>query len=370
VLAVSVLMMAGCGNFYTAEIQGFVVDSNTDGGVNDATVRLYLDAPETASADGFFARTSTSTSNNRNGYFRNAVVWNAWFSSYGPEGDSGTVYLGITHPDFADAIVEVPGVLSDTLNTIETIVLDRISFEVPSVTGRIVDVNGDGVNGVRVVLDLASTTDDTEDFVTVTGDEPQGSGYYVFDNVEWRDDTNAGNETDDEDITIVVDDDVWEAATTVAATLTSGQPRTIATDIQVTRQPRSDFDTTVSGRVVDIIGETEFPKAGVGVRVTLSGSGDVVFAQTGANGQFSVRVEWTDTQPRDFDDDGSTTGGGDLSIPEGEDGLLVAIDYDLDGNSVYAETPNGDGIDEKSMSGFQLKSWIDPNYVPDWDPAP
>lgn len=369
-IVVVAAVFAGCGNFYNAEIQGFVVDGNSDSGINDATVRLYLDEPETADDESFFARTSTSTSNNQNGYFRNAVVWNAWFSSYGPVGDSGTVYLGITHPDFADAVVEVPGILSDTVNTVETIVLDRISFAVPRISGRVVDVNGDGVNGVRVVLDLLSTDDDTEDLVTVTGDEPEGDGYYVFEEVEWRDDENAGNETDDEEITISVDDDEWESSSNVTATVTSGQEHSLSTEILVSRQPRTEFDTTLTGSVVRVIGDTESPIAGVSVRVTLTGSGRLVSAQTAANGQYSARIEWTDTVPRDFDGDGSAAGGGDTSIPEGEDGLVVDIAYDIDRNGVYGEAPNTEGENELSISGFELWSWIDPNYAPDWDATP
>ena len=367
---IAAILLVGCGNYYRAEIQGFVIDSQSDTGINDATVRLYLGEPADAAEDGFFARTSTATSNNQPGYFRNSVVWNAWFSSFGPEGDSGAAYLGITHEDYAPAIVSVPGVLSDTVNTVQNVRLDRISFEVPSVSGRVVDVNGDGVNGVRMVLDLASTTDDSDDYVVITGDEPDGPGYYVFESVEWRDDINAGNDSDDEEIPLTVDDGEWEAPAGLAVTLTSGQERVVSTDIQVTRQARTEFDTNVAGGVFDIVGETQIPRAGIGVRITLAGSGDIVYTQTGANGRFTVRIEWTDTVPQDFDQDGSVAGGGDASIPEGEDGLLINIDYDSDGNSLYGQTPNGDLIDERSIAGYQLKSWINPNYVPDWDPGP
>jgi len=364
------ILLLGCGNYYSAEIQGFVMDSGSDTGINGATVRLYLDEPVDAADDGFFARTSTATSNNLPGYFRNAVIWRAWFASFGPEGDSGTVYLGITHEDYAAVVVSVPGVLSGAINTVQNVRMDRISFEVPSVQGRVLDVNGDVVNGVRMVLDLVSTTDDAQDYVVITGDEPDGPGYYVFEDVEWRDDVNAGNDSDDEEITVTVDDGEWEAPAGLAVTLTSGQDRIVATDIAVTRQPRTEFNTNVAGGVFDIVGETQLPKAGVGVRITLAGSGDIVYTQTGADGRFVVRIEWTDTVPQDFDGDENDGVGGDASIPEGEDGLLMDIDYDTDGNSVYGEAPNPNGVTERAITGYQLKSWINPNYLPDWDPNP
>ncbi|MBU8914183.1 MAG: hypothetical protein KOO61_09185 [Spirochaetales bacterium] len=369
-LVVAAILSIGCGNYYSAEIQGFVIDSGSNTGINGATVRLYLNEPVGAADDGFFARTSTATSNNLPGYFRNAVVWRAWFASFGPEGDSGTVYLGITHDDYAAAVVSVPGVLSDAINTVQNVRMDRISFEVPTVKGRVVDVNGDGVNGVRMVLDLASTTDNAEDYVTVTGDESDGPGYYVFDEVEWRDDANAGNDSDDEEITLTVQDGEWDAPAGLAVTLTSGQERVVATDIAVTRQPRTEFATNVAGGVFDVVVETQIPRAGVGVRITLAGSGDIIYAQTGADGRFAVRIEWTDTVPRDFDGDENDGDGDDTSIPEGEDGLLMDIDYDTDGNSLYGQVPNGDEVDERSIAGYQLKSWINPNFVPDWDPGP
>ena len=83
----------------------------------------------------------------------------------------------------------------------------RATFSSQTVTGRVIDVGGDGINGVRMVLDLQSTPDDAEDYITTTATVNGDDGVYEFDNVTWRDETPDSPAADTESGVVSVDDD-------------------------------------------------------------------------------------------------------------------------------------------------------------------
>ncbi|MFW5802019.1 MAG: hypothetical protein ACOCVC_08280, partial [Spirochaeta sp.] len=181
-------IFGSCSYYHRATVEGFVEDADTAEGINSVTVRFYQERPDEADSSGFFARTSTATTGGNPGYYRNTVIWDNYFSEYGAEGDTGTVYLGLTHDDYSPQVVEVPGILSDDVNTLETIELQRVTFAAGEVFGRVVrDTDGSGQNGVRVELTIpeldeqGNATGETREYVAPTGDRNGESGWYSFD---------------------------------------------------------------------------------------------------------------------------------------------------------------------------------------------
>ncbi len=481
ILAVAAVLAGGCGRYFTAEIAGYVTDEESDAGINGAVIRMYLEEPEAPDAPGFVVKTASMTSGGNAGYFSHKIIWQNIFPQFGAEGDSGTIWIGVTHEDYTSAVAQVEGILSDTVNVVPDTELARASFEVPEVTGTVVLAStSEPVNGVRLILDLASTEDET-DYITTTTTIDDEEGTYRFQNVRWRDDSPDSastdtetatirvadgeysweqadgtdgllsvtltsdqptevsdpidvtstrfsvpdvtgrvirqgtgeplngvrvvldlSSTDDEDTDYVtttrtiddedgtyrfddvtwededpddpaydtesavvrVDDDVYEWVDEgnpreLAVSLRSEQPANVPDVIPVSRQARSEFSTRLVGacvrRVTDNNGVvTEYPLRGVEVTVTyIDDDGEsTLVQQTGPDGEFAFFLSWTDETPRDYDS------GTDESIPEGEDGILVDVAYSLAGETF--ETPAG-----QSVSDLPVKSWLEPNYLPD-----
>lgn len=353
------VVLASCGGYYyTATVQGFVRDSSDDGGVNGVTVRFYEEVPEAADSEGFFAETSTTTSGGSAGFYSNRVIWRNAFGRFGAEGDTGTVHLGLSHPDYASQIVEIPAVLSDTTNTVRDVLLERLSFEVPVVRGQVIDTNGDGVNGVRMVLDLASTTDETEDYVTTTATVDGQAGTYEFDEVSWIDEAASGESSDDETITITVDDNEYESSDSPTFVITSGVEREIESPISVTRIPQTEFAATVQGstvfRVSDGSTVEETPIAGVVVTLTFTDDEGATTLETVTNaaGNYQFFVEWTD--------DGTTPDPADANAPTGENALSTQIEFDATNVRFATDIDTGG-----TPVDFIVRSWVGQNVVPD-----
>ncbi|MFW5744614.1 MAG: hypothetical protein ACOC2D_15155, partial [Spirochaetota bacterium] len=187
-------LLASCGGYYyRATVQGFVVDDESDAGINEATVRVYTDEVEEPDAEGYVVQTSTVTQGGNAGYYSSTVIWRRVFGAYGQEGDTTTLWLSVTHPDYGSRVVSAEGILSEEDNLIATIRLSQTSYDLPALRGRVVDGNGAGVNGVRVVLDLPQVegTNDATDDVTLTATVDGTSGTYEFAPVEWSDANTA-----------------------------------------------------------------------------------------------------------------------------------------------------------------------------------
>lgn len=360
-------LLLGCGAFYSADIAGYIRDTESNNGIDGALIRVYLQEPASADEEDFIVETASMTSNGNPGYYSHRIVWQNIFPAFGNEGDSGDVWLGIMHEDYSSSVVHVQGVISDTLNLVPDIVLDRASFSTPEATGRIVDVSGDGINGVRLILDLASTTENAEDYVTTTTTSLEGTtGQYSFPNVTWRDEAPDSAASDTETATIIVDDPDWVSALSMQVTLTSGQISSMPEDIVATRKPRTDFSITLRGRCINRTPAPDIqdlPAQGVEVTLTYrtqDGTLHTLYDQSDVGGNYSFLVQWTDDSPGDFD--GPVDGSDDASIPEGEDGLYIQAQF-----NPAMTTPDIDGGDPATFdaSDFLLKSWLSPNYLPD-----
>ena len=353
-LALSVVLatalLASCGGYYyRATVQGFVVDDESDAGINEATVRVYTDEIEEPDAEGYVVQTSTVTQGGNAGYYSSTVIWRRVFGAYGQEGDTTTLWLSVTHPDYGAQVVSAEGILSEEDNLIATIRLAQTSYDLPALRGRVVDGNGVGVNGVRVVLDLPQVegTDGDTDDVTLTATIDETSGTYEFAPVEWSD-ANTADENGEVTATIRVDDPEWGDDDYIVerqVVLVPGdQTRVVTSDISVSRLPRTEFTTTVTGRLVErlVDGTGGFvedrPVQGGGVtlsfdRDTDGGPETETFADTtDAQGTYSFTVTWVDNAPGDFDaaDEQTTASvrGTTDGVADGEDGLVVEVAYE------------------------------------------
>ena len=355
------IMLAGCGQyFYKAQIAGYVKDAESGAGINGALVRVYTIDPETeADAEGFIVETPTATSGGNAGYFSSSVIWQNRSGQFGKEGDSTELFLGVTHDDYQPAVVRVRGILSDDLNLVPDVRLDRASFTSPRLSGRVIDLTGEGVNGVRLVLDLDSTESET-DYITTSDTIDGVAGRYRFTNVRWRNDDPETPSSDSETATVRVDDPTYEWRENdddarLAVTLVSDENSVAPDDITVTRKPRTEFTATVVGRVYREVNETRFGVQGVTVTLTFDDDDHddpaepkTYVTNTNANGQYTFSVRWVDAGP------------GGSGVPDGEDEQdIVLITF-----GGWAGT-----ITEIGPTDFKLRSWLAPNYAPDREPA-
>lgn len=371
------LLISSCGRYYSGEIAGYVKDAESDEGINGAVVKLFLTEEEVANEE-YVVKTASMTSNGNDGYFSHKIIWQQTFGEFGAEGDSGEIWLTAEHEDYQTVSMQINGILSDTINVIPDIVMERATFEVPEVRGRVVDVNGDGVNGVRVVLDLDSTADEAEDYVTTTATANGDIGIYQFENVTWKDEEAAGQNSDDEPVTISVDDNQYTGDTALSIILTSGQEREVTDEIVVTRKPRTDFSTRVTGQVMRRYGTggggeiTDVPEQGVEVKLIFYNQDleleKILYSQTDGTGTYSFFVEWQDEHPKDYDVSGDNDAADDDSIPEGEDGLWFEIQFLTEpfyDTGAHTYDFIGNTADSPEANDPKLKSWLNPNYMPD-----
>ena len=69
VFSVVLLTLTGCGRYFTAEIAGYVKDSENDEGIDGAVIRMYNAEPASPDAESFIVETASVTSNGNPGYF-------------------------------------------------------------------------------------------------------------------------------------------------------------------------------------------------------------------------------------------------------------------------------------------------------------
>jgi len=363
VMLLTVLTMTTCGRYYTCDIAGYIKDKDSDNGINGARIRLYQTEPATADADGYFVDTPSMTSGGNAGYFTHKIIWSNIFGSFGDEGDTGEIWIGITHEDYVSVIEQRTGLLSDTLNVVADIKMLRASFEMTSLKGRIVDSTGTGVNGVRVVLDLESTTDDTTDYIAITRTNNGDDGVFTFNNIRWRDDTADTNSTDTENAFIYIDDTNYNSTYNIdnmlPVVLASDDEAELANTIIVTREPRTTFSANIQGRCFYRLGTTpdiqEFSIRGVEVTLTYTddNGAHTLYTQTNANGTYTFAIEWEEDPPAD-------NGSGLTTIPEGEDVIAVTVHFTSPNPPVA-----GNVYTFSDFTGYFIKSWLNPNYLPD-----
>ncbi|AHC13473.1 hypothetical protein [Salinispira pacifica] len=363
------LLLAGCGNFYSADIQGYVQDGESGEGINGVTIYLFDKEPELPDDESFFTKTSTANFNGEAGYYSSKVIWQSLVGRFGPEGDSGEIYMGVTHPDYADIILTQRGIFSDTSNILEDIELDRTTFSSPLVSGRVVNSSGEGVNGVRLVLDLNSTPDEAEDYVAVSATVDGTIGVFEFNNVTWTDETAAEEGTSStESATVSVDDNEWEnSGQPVEVSLDSDQEYEISSSITVSRIPQSEFQVELQGSIENrdpANGGADYPYPGVLVEITydelsFGGTTRTLQTYTDAAGQYSFIVQWSESS----DQSESSIFIRTLSMDLGGDG-------DFDGSAPDDPAGIDRQFDWTGASGREVTSTDPVHDLPVYDPYP
>ncbi len=128
------------------------------------------------------------------------------------------------------------------------------------------------------------------------------------------------------------------------------------------RKPRSEFQTTLTGRVYyqPATGEDYRGLQGVEVEISYSAETDpggsrTVYATTGPDGSFTAEIRWR----RDLD----TYTGPPPETPEGEDVLTAGSNPDDD--ELVVTYTHSLITDSGNQERQQIRSWIDPERMED-----
>lgn len=204
---IAVFGLTSCGTrYYSATVSGYVKDASfgtagnatgagnaagggaaapaTNGGINDAEIRIYLTDPSVAGAT-YLVKSATASSGGNNGFWSHKITWETSSPKFSDTGDSGTVWIQVQRMGYFPKTVKVTGVLSDSTNLVPTIEMTLI--KTTEVRGKVVNEKGNAINGVNVVLDLGSTTANDADFTVATASVDGEDGVYVFKDVPWND---------------------------------------------------------------------------------------------------------------------------------------------------------------------------------------
>jgi hypothetical protein len=196
------LLAAGCTRYPSAEISGYVKDQALGLGVTGATVRIYLSKPAAADADGAVAETTTAYNGQIPGYFDRKIMWATGSPAFQEQGDTITIWIGVTHPDFASHIVEVPGVLSGGQNIVPDVLTQRTGFSTGSLTGTLSRTAAPAQPVWKIGLDLAlgpSESDDYVQYVTLVGSGPCTAAF-TFPNIHWSNTSPGGTGFDQKQV--------------------------------------------------------------------------------------------------------------------------------------------------------------------------
>ncbi len=387
-LAFSLLSLSSCGNrFFTATVSGYVRESgdqagSAGAGINGAEIRVYLKAPTADSQDDYLVKTSTMSSGGQDGYWSHKIMWEAWFPKFPDSGDSGTVYVWVKRPGYFPVIIAASGILSDSTNVLPTIELERIAMS--SLKGRVTNHFGQGVDGVRLALDLDYSVEEGADYYATSAQNADGSGYFEFSDIGWIDPDSvpavdspsaaqrerANPSLNQRSISpdglasaaasLYVDDPAWYGAAYRAdaprrLNLVSGS----VLDFSASTNPadafvayKADFTRkTIEGRVVDSLGNG-INGIGLSLDLVSSGEGADYLARTSYLGDKPVgqrdgwyrftQVAWRDRSPEHpasdaygdieeikiFVDDGDWASAVDVNNP-----LVVALPSDPEGQT-------------------------------------
>ena len=76
-----------CQPAFTADIAGYVLDIETEKGIEGATIRIFEKEPETALDTPYISETSTSSAIDSNGSFSKSIIWRDILPQFGEDGD-------------------------------------------------------------------------------------------------------------------------------------------------------------------------------------------------------------------------------------------------------------------------------------------
>lgn len=244
--ALAALALGGCTNYFSTEISGFVKEAGTlsaTTGVNGATVSIYTVDPSTSGATPVATTTTTTYSLQFPGYFDRKIMWENGTPSFGKDGDTITVWLTVSHPDFSATTVKAASILSGNQNFVPDIVVTRTGFYAQVVSGQVGYVTAgptlNGLNNVRVALDIDDSASEpsAEPYVVYTttniSTASPTAGTFTFVNVHWTNTSPAGAGFDTKKVKLWIAPPNPYAATSDEVTLNSGSTPNVLSPIVV-----------------------------------------------------------------------------------------------------------------------------------------
>ena len=141
--------MLSCAPVFTAEIAGYILDSETYEGIPGVEVRIYKNKPANYADDSFLYQTSTGNDANV-GLFSQTIIWNDYLAQYGKDGDVIDMHFTIVHPQYQSKIESTIGIVSGAVNTIPSILAQiRPALQLKKLRGSVTNENI-LTNGIQV----------------------------------------------------------------------------------------------------------------------------------------------------------------------------------------------------------------------------
>ncbi|MCR4677098.1 MAG: hypothetical protein K5634_07765 [Sphaerochaetaceae bacterium] len=140
--ALLLILLASCSAVFDAGVSGYVYYYNgeTKTYVSDAKVSVYSDS----SASNLLASTTTDSNG---AYTVSRIVWESSNPKYGKTADYTTIYIKVTHDDFADSSIIPVTIVSDSTNDSQGYVeLTRTRYDMPVFSGRVAEINTSASN--------------------------------------------------------------------------------------------------------------------------------------------------------------------------------------------------------------------------------
>lgn len=312
--------LLSCAPVFTAEITGYILNTETYEGIPGVEVRMYRNKPANYADDSFLYQTSTGNDANL-GLFSQTVIWNDYLAQYGKDGDVIDMHFTIVHPQYQSKIESTIGIVSGAVNTIPAILLNSLNASVEELQGSITAENI-LTNGIRVALYLGE--EEIAYARTITETINGVDGQYRFENIEWRDVLLTGNII----ATVQVEDPRYTNATPSIVTqeIFNQENTELLPEINVDLVRPSVFEANIQGKTTFLIEtkNTAEYRPISGVEIILEWfyddenqsipKRDIV--RTDDEGIFSTTITWEDPIPDE-----------DNSVPNGEDQVEISVSY-------------------------------------------
>ncbi|MEC7986652.1 MAG: hypothetical protein VX278_15905 [Myxococcota bacterium] len=343
------LLLLSCQPTFTAEISGYVLDAETDDGIEGATIRFFDKEPETATETSFLSETATSSE--VAGYFIKTIGWRDLISNFGEDGDYRDLYFGIQHPEYLPGIFHTEGIFSNSLNVVPSMRLVSLRRSVDEIYGTV--YSQDGLqNGVRVTLSLGEN--DVLYDTQYTARINDVDGVFQFSNVEWLDTDNTGSIVS----YVRIEDPSYTAVNPaqITQTLSEDTPFYELEGFEVRKKRPDVFSAQISGSAYfsHQTAQGDFVDVPIeGIEISLQWNYDdnnlsdprTNYVRTDSSGRFETQISWTDSLPDPED-----------GIPQGEDQLPVLIQFPSSNTGLV--------FDLSIYSGeYTIRSWIE-NQLP------
>ena len=347
-----VFTLFSCAPIFTADLSGYVLDSDTYAGIPGVELKFFESEPANFADDSYVYQTSTDPS----GLFQQPLIWDEYLPKYWTNGDVISMYFSVVHPDYKSKIEQSVGIVSNVSNVVPTTLLTSLKARVENLRGSVYS-EIEPINGVQIAIyDADDTAESPEPLSRTTSTNIDGlDGQFVFESIEWNDIDLSG----DINVIIRVEDQNYinPIPSEIAITLFRSDVPAILEEFIVEPIRPEIFTTNILGSLGYLI-ESEFgtytdePIIGAEIRFDWYYDDEnqsvptFDIARSDSEGNYSVTIRWED----DVADNSN-------GVPFGEDQLEVEVSFPTGGTaqrpfnlSQYNDT-------------FVIRSWID-NTLP------